>query len=155
MGRRQLVIRENYTSTTTTYTEGTSGANSSTGGDNSNDSYAGPLVMTRHGGMGQDLFDRWDGTDSIDGGAGSDVLVAGWGGDTIVGGLGRIRSTRATGMTSSGPRVEISSTTAALNRRCQPVGRPAETSVRAQFLHRSWAQPLPCSARGTPRLMVC
>ncbi len=87
-GVDNVVLREVYSSTTTSYSEGTTGNDTYNGGS-SNDSYAaGVGIDTITGGAGQDYLTGGDGVDTVDGGSGDDVILGGWGDDSIVGGLG-------------------------------------------------------------------
>ncbi|HBJ36744.1 MAG TPA: hypothetical protein DDZ51_18710, partial [Planctomycetaceae bacterium] len=88
-GVDNLVIRENYTSTTTSYSEGDAGANTFNGTGGTNDSYAGGADSdTINGGAGQDYLTGGDGNDTINGGSGADLIVGGWGDDLLIGGIG-------------------------------------------------------------------
>jgi choice-of-anchor C domain-containing protein len=87
-GVDNLVIRENLSGASTTYTEGTTGndSNSSTA---QADSYAGGTGNdSLSGDTGNDYLTGGDGTDTIDAGAGNDIIVGGWGVDTLTGGTG-------------------------------------------------------------------
>jgi Ca2+-binding RTX toxin-like protein len=87
-GVDNLVIRENLSGISTTYTEGTTG-NDSNSASAQSDSYAGGVGNdTISGGAGNDYLTGGDGNDSIDGGSGNDSLSGGWGVDTITGGTG-------------------------------------------------------------------
>ncbi|MFN9414967.1 MAG: LamG-like jellyroll fold domain-containing protein, partial [Pirellula sp.] len=87
-GVDNLVIQENLSGISTTYTEGTTGNDSNTSTAQA-DSYAGGVGNdTISGGAGNDYLTGGDGNDTIDGGSGNDSLTGGWGVDTINGGTG-------------------------------------------------------------------
>ena len=89
-GVDNLVLRENLSGATVSYSEGTTGNDSASFTANENRSYAGGLgndTITRSG-TGNDIFSGGDGADSIDGGLGSDFINGGRGADILVGGSG-------------------------------------------------------------------
>ncbi|HBJ36743.1 MAG TPA: hypothetical protein DDZ51_18705, partial [Planctomycetaceae bacterium] len=87
-GVDNLTIREQVVATTGTYSEGTTGANSFTGGSLS-DSYAGGEDHdTISGNAGRDYLSGGTGHDIINGGSHSDFITGSYGDDTIAGGLG-------------------------------------------------------------------
>lgn len=87
-GVDNLVIRENYVTTSTSYAEGTTGADIYSGGS-SDDSYAGGTGNdTISLGAGRDYATGGEGNDLLEGGAGDDFLSGGWGDDTLRGGSG-------------------------------------------------------------------
>jgi choice-of-anchor C domain-containing protein len=87
-GVDNLVIRENLSGVSTTYTEGTTG-NDTNSATAQLDSYAGGTGNDSiSGDAGNDYLTGGDGTDTVDAGAGNDMITGGWGVDTLTGGTG-------------------------------------------------------------------